>query len=143
MIENFVISVRKAYTYIKNELLVQAVKYSMVGGICTILDFLLLFFLTDHLGINYIVSSVFSFLTAAILNYYLCVSWIFEFRVIKKIYQEFLYYLLISGVGLAINTLFIWSFTEFLEFYYLISKVFATGLVFFWNFGARRYLLHT
>lgn len=143
MIENFVISVRKIHRYIKNELLVQAVKYSMVGGVCTILDFSILFILTDFFGVNYIISSIISFMIATILNYILCVTWIFELRVVKKIYQEFIFYLVISGIGLMVNTLFIWSFTEFLGFYFMISKLFATGVVFVWNFGARRYFLHT
>ena len=127
----------------KYETINQAGKYSIVGGICTVLDFALLFIVTHYLGVNYIISSIISFTSATILNYYLCISWIFTFRVVSNKYQEFLFYLVISGVGLTFNTVIIWGATEFFGFYFMISKIFATGLVFVWNFGARKYFLHS
>ncbi len=136
-------SIKYFQASLKHEIVNQAAKYSIVGGVCTILDFALLFIVTHYLGVNYIISSMISFLVATILNYYLCVSWIFKFRAVKKKYQEFLFYLVISGVGLTLNTVIIWGVTEFLGYYFMVSKIFATGLVFVWNFGARKYFLHS
>lgn len=121
----------------------EAVKYFFVGGLCTVLDFGLLYILTDFLGINYIASSILSFMSGTLLNYYLCTIWIFKIRVIKKRHHEFFYYFIITGVGLGINTLLIWSFTEFYGFYFMLSKLLATFVTYWWNFGARKYFLHT
>lgn len=130
-------------TVIKSETFVQAVKYFIVGGFCTVLDFALLYLLTEFGGINYISASIISFMSGTVLNYFLCTFWIFKTSVIEKRHHEFMYYLLITGFGLGINTLLIWSFTEFLGLYFMLSKLVATFVTYFWNFGARKYFLHT
>lgn len=129
-------------SHMSSETATQATKYLIVGGICTLLDFALLFFFAHFFGINYIVSSVFSFMAAVVLNYFLCISWIFKVRVIENRHHEFFYYVVISAVGLAINTLFIWGLTQFLGIHFMLSKVAATFIIFAWNFGARKYFLH-
>jgi len=133
---------RNTFTF-KNSLFTEAFKYLFVGGLCTLLDFSLLFLLTKYLGINYIASSILSFMSGTILNYYLCTIWIFKIRVIVKRQHEFLYYLIITGIGLGINTILIWGFTEFLALYFMLSKLLATFVTYWWNFGARKYFLHT
>lgn len=128
---------------IKNETFKQAVKYFMVGGFCTVLDLTLLFILTNFLGLNYIISSIISFMLFTVLNYFLCIFWIFKIRSVKNHYHEFIYYLIITGVALGINTLLIWGFTEVLGFYFMFSKVFAVAATYCWNFWSRKYFLHT
>lgn len=137
----------KAYNYFmvlfKNETFKQAVKYFIVGGICTLLDFGLLFSLTHFLNLNYIISSIISFMAGTVLNYYLCTLWIFEIRIVKNHYHEFFYYTIITGIGLGINTLLIWIFTEFVGLYFMFSKLISAFVTYWWNFGARKYFLHT
>jgi len=128
---------------IKSEFFSQAVKYFMVGGFCTVIDLSMLFIFTHFLKINYLTSSIISFMSGAVINYYLCTFWIFKIRVIEKRYHEFIYYLIITGVGLGINTLIIWGVTEFIGLYFMFSKLFAIVVTYWWNFGARKYFLHT
>jgi putative flippase GtrA len=128
---------------IRNETYTQAVKYSIVGGLCTGLDFVILFFLTHFVSLNYLISSIISFMSGTVLNYYLCTFWIFKIRLIENHYHEFLYYSIITGIGLGINTLLIWLFTELIGLYFMFSKLLATFVTYWWNFGARKYFLHT
>ena len=128
---------------LKNETLNQAIKYFIVGGFCTILDFTLLFIFTNFGGLNYLISSIISFMSGAVLNYYLCTLWIFKIRTIENRYHEFIYYLIITGVALGINTLLIWGFTAIAGLYFMFSKAFATIATYCWNFWARKYFLHT
>ncbi|MDD3740237.1 MAG: GtrA family protein [Bacteroidales bacterium] len=128
---------------IKTETFTQAAKYFGVGGLCTLVDISLLFVLSHYCGLNYITSSIISFLAGTILNYFLCTLWIFKVSRIKKRYQEFGFYLLITGIGLALNTFVIWGVTELFELNYMISKLFAIFVTYWWNFGARKYFLHT
>lgn len=121
----------------------EGLKYFFVGGVCTLVDFALLYILTTRHGINYLVASVISFTIGTILNYFLSTYWIFEVRVVEKRHYEFGFYLLITIVGLAINTILIWVFTTYLDMFFLISKLAATVFTFWWNFGARKYFLHT
>ena len=128
---------------LKNEIFTQAVKYFIVGGFCTVLDFAMLFVLTHFGGLNYLISSIISFMAGTVLNYYLCTFWIFKIRLIENHYHEFLYYSIITGIGLGINTLLIWLFTELIGLYFMFSKLLATFVTYWWNFGARKYFLHT
>jgi putative flippase GtrA len=128
---------------LKNKTLEQGIKYVFVGGVCTLLDFGLLFLLTHFCEVNYLVSSVISFLAATVLNYYLCIWWIFDVRTVQNRYREFIYYLIITGVGLSINTLVIWCLTEYLQLYFMVSKLSAACVTYWWNFWARKHFLHT
>jgi putative flippase GtrA len=127
----------------KNETFTQAAKYFIVGGFCTVLDFAMLFVLTHFAGLNYVTSSIISFMSGTVLNYYLCTFWIFKVRVVENRHYEFFYYAIITAIGLGINTLLIWSFTEFIGLYFMLSKLLATFVTYWWNFGARKYFLHT
>jgi putative flippase GtrA len=128
---------------INSDFLTEAVKYFVVGGFCTALDFALLFIFTYYYDINYIISSITSFISGTALNYFLCTFWIFRIRVIQNGLREFFYYFLITGFGLCVNTLLIWSCTTFLGFHFLFSKLIAAFVTYWWNFGARKYCLHT
>lgn len=127
---------------IRNKLLKQAIKYFFVGGICTVLDFFILFLLAELFGINYVIASSVSFLCGVTLNYFICAYWVFDVHVVKKKRYEFLLYLFISLIGMAVNTVAIWMLTEYLGLYFMLSKLLATGFTYFWNFFARKYLLH-
>ena len=127
---------------LRNKLLKQAIKYFFVGGICTILDFSVLFLLAEFCNINYVISSSISFLCGVTLNYFICTYWVFDVHVVKKKRYEFLLYLFISLIGMAVNTVAIWALTEYLGLYFMLSKLLATGFTYFWNFFARKYLLH-
>lgn len=127
----------------QSQLFTEGIKYIVVGGICTLLDFALLYLLTTNFEINYLIASIISFSLGTVLNYFLSTLWIFDIRVVEKRHHEFAYYLLITAVGLIINTALIWFFTSYLHTYFLISKLVATAVTFWWNFGARKYFLHT
>jgi putative flippase GtrA len=126
-----------------NETITQAGKYVIVGGICTLLDFSILFVLTHFLNIHYVASSIVSFMSGTVVNYYLCTLWVFRIRVIESHRVEFFYYGVITAGGLCINTALIWSFTEYSALNYMLSKVIAAFATYWWNFGARKYFLHT
>lgn len=127
---------------IRNIFLKQAIKYFYVGGLCTLLDFIILYIGAEYLGYNYLWTSIVSFICGIILNYYLCTYWVFYIRVVDNVPIEFSLYVLISLVGLAINTLVIWAGTEFIGLYFMTSKLLSATITYFWNFLARKFLLH-
>lgn len=127
----------------RKNVLTEAGKYFIVGGICTVLDFALLFILTHYGKLHYLTSSIISFMSGTILNYYLCTVWIFKVRSISNRNLEMFYYIIITGVGLGINSLLIWGFTSLLGYYFMLAKLIATFVTYWWNFGARKYFLHS
>lgn len=121
----------------------EGIKYFFVGGICTVVDLTMLYSLTHFEGLDYILSSIISFTIATVINYFLCKIYVFSKSIITNCYLEFFYYIIITIVGIGINTAVIWSFTEFFNLYYMFSKIPAIAATYFWNFGARKYFLHT
>lgn len=126
----------------KNKTVTQAAKYLVVGGICTIVDMVLLYILAEYIGLFYVLAAAISFTTGVALNYFLCTGWIFEESKIKNKGVEILMYFVISIIGLLINVVGIWLLTNFLSLHFMLSKFLATALTLIWNFCSRKYLLH-
>lgn len=120
---------------------IQLFRYLFVGGAAFIVDFLSLFILTDFFGIYYLISAAIAFLLGLIANYFLSISWVFNKRKLKNRHIEFGMFAIIGIIGLGLNEIFIWFFTQDLQVYYLISKIFAAIIILFWNFFARKYIL--
>ncbi len=120
---------------------IQMFRYLFVGGAAFIVDFLSLFILTDFFGIYYLISAAIAFILGLVANYFLSISWVFNKRKLNKQHIEFGVFALIGIVGLGLNEVFIWFFTQDLQLYYLISKIFAAVIILFWNFFARKFVL--
>lgn len=128
-------------TVCSHKLVQQFLKYVAVGGIAFLVDFGSLFFLTEHLGVHYLVSATFGFLAGLVVNYLLCISLIFDFRALERTSHEFGLFAAIGLAGLLLNNALIWLFTELVGCHYLVSKLLAAVLVLIFNFTLRRRLL--
>ena len=121
--------------------LIQLFRYTFVGGVAFIVDFGLLFILTDFFDIHYLISAALAFLLGLTTNYVLSIVWVFNKRTLKNKWFEGGVFVLIGIIGLVFNELFIWFFTEHVHFHYLQSKVVSTAFVYLWNFFARKFIL--
>ncbi len=119
----------------------QLFRYSIVGGIAFIVDFGLLYSLTEWLNFYYLLSATLSFIAGLIVNYTLSTKWVFYQSSIQNKGAEFLAFSLIGVAGLGINNLVLWGLTAGLSLHYMFSKIFTTIVVFAWNFLARKYLI--
>ncbi len=125
-----------------DNLYIQMFRYTFVGGIAFLVDFITLYCFTEIFNIHYLISAAIAFIFGLTTNYILSIIWVFKYRKVRNKIFEFGIFALIGIVGLVLNELIIWTFTEFLAFHYLISKIFSTAIVYFWNFFARRYILY-
>ena len=116
-------------------------RYTIVGGIAFIVDFSLLFALTEYLNINYLISAAFAFGLGLLTNYSLSVLWVFDRRSFTNKYAEFFTFSFIGIVGLLLNEIFMWFFTEIVLSHYMLSKIFSTFFVYLWNFTIRKLVL--
>jgi putative flippase GtrA len=105
------------------------------------LDLGTLALLTEVFGLFYLLSAAVSFSLGTTLSYLLSVLWVFGARRVPSKALEYGLFFLIGIVGLGLNEALLWLFTEKTHLYYLYSKIAAGALVFFWNFGARKYVL--
>ncbi len=124
-----------------NNTFIQLFRYTFVGGFAFIVDFSLLFILTELMGIHYLISAAIALTAGLIINYFLSILWVFDKRKMVNKSVEFTLFAVIGIVGLGLNELFIWVFTEFAGLYYLLSKIISTAIVYLWNFFARKFTL--
>ena len=113
-------------------------KYVTVGALTAVLDFSLLYILTDIVGFHYLVSATISFIVAATTNYSFNRSWTFKSDGQRR--RQLPVFFIIAVCGLLLNNFIIFASVEQLRFHYLIGKVLAAAIVLFWNFFGNKYL---
>ena len=61
-----------------DKLLVQFVRYFFVGGFAFVVDFGLLYILTEYAGLHYLLSATLSFIAGLLVNYIISCIWVFS-----------------------------------------------------------------
>lgn len=117
------------------EVFFKFIKFGVVGFSGLIVDFGLTWLSKEHLKIQKYLANAIGFSFAATSNYYLNRIWTFKSEN-PEIALEFSQFILVSLIGLAINTLILWLIVTRLRFNFYISKVFAIIVVMLWNFFA-------
>jgi putative flippase GtrA len=123
--------------YIKNNWH-QLWRYGTVGLISAVIDFGILYLLTDKLGFHYLVSATISFIIAASFNYYLNKTW--TFKVGGSLIKQAGIFLLIAANGVLCNSVILYLLVEYGHWWYIYAKVIATGIVTTINFLGNKYL---
>lgn len=116
----------------------QMIRFSIVGGLSTGVDFLLLTLLTEFMGIPYYISNIFSFFISLFVNYFLSMRYVFTKRNNYSQIKKFISFFALSVVGLIINQVILVLLTQFGDMYYIYSKVIATVIVMIWNFISKK-----
>ena len=118
----------------------QVIKFGIVGVIATIIDFVVLYILTDFLDVHYLISSIISFTVSVIFNYIYSIKWVFKINH-KQTKKDFITFVILSIIGLCINELILYVMVDKLSLYYMISKIFATSIVMIYNFITRKKII--
>lgn len=128
----------KAVKHYPTNTYVEIFRYLVSGIIAFGADTFILYTLTEYAGIYYLISSIIGFCVGLLISYILNVIWVFNDRKIVNKKLEFGIFLIISLIGLALNSLFMWLMTSVLILYYIYSKIITTVLVFIWNYIAKK-----
>ena len=124
-----------------NNAYIQFFRSTFVGAIATVADMGLLYILTDFAHIHYLISTGIAFILGTIVNYVLSIFWVFKEKKLKSKAAEFIIFSIIGVIGLLLNELFMWLFTDIAGLHYLLSKIIATIIVFLFNFLTRKKFL--
>ena len=124
-----------------NKLMMQIIKFGIVGGIATIIDFAVFYILHEVLGINTIISNVCSFTVSVVYNYIASIKWVFDVDKNKNKKTQFVLFIVFSLIGMGINTAIVYICTDLMNLYSMIGKVIATGVVMVFNFITRKKFL--
>ena len=122
---------------------VQFFRYIFVGGVATIVDWGILVLLTECLTMQPLVAAVFAFVAGLITNFILSKLFVFKANVTKVTPAwEFLTYAFSGVIGLGLTEIIMFCCTAWLNWYYMLAKVIATGVVLIWNYLSRKILLY-
>ena len=125
----------------KNKLIKQIIRFIIVGGIATIIDYIVFFLLHDYLRVNTLISNIISFTVSVIYNYIASINWVFEVNTNLDKKKQFIVYIILSIIGLVINTGIVYLCVDILNMFSLIGKVIATTIVMTYNFITRKMFL--
>ncbi|MBQ4563015.1 MAG: GtrA family protein [Lachnospiraceae bacterium] len=132
---------------------IQFFRYVFVGGIATVVDWGLLY-VFEHLlramipgdmmmtASKYIAAAI-GFGGGLFVNYFLSRAFVFNAQSsrAKSRTAEFLGHALVGVIGLGLTELLIFL-GSLLSVHYMIAKVAATVIVFFWNYLARKFFVY-
>ncbi len=148
----------------KKSRLGEVIRFCITGGVCFLIELVALKILRDVLGLGKLVSgtlnygtliaTAIAFLISVIVNYLMCVKWVFEGAGEQGNAQR-AGFLITSVVGFFLNLALMWLFGQlfwedqvlFRVFsveikMYLVSKAMATVIVMVWNYFTKRKIIN-
>lgn len=123
------------------KLIEQILKFGVVGIIATVIDFGVLYVLSQPLGMDPVISAGISFCVSLVFNYVASMRYVFTHREDMSRSREFVIFLVLSLIGLAINEAIMAAGVAVLGSSALAvmgTKVLATTIVMVWNFVSRK-----
>jgi putative flippase GtrA len=125
-----------------NNTLVQLFRYGFVAVGAFVVDYGFYFLLSYLMGVQYLVAALVGFFMGTATNYLISKFMVFQGEP-KSRTLEVLLVFLISGVGLLWLELGLYLLTDVYGIHYLLSKLIMTGVVFLWNFFARKLFMYS
>jgi putative flippase GtrA len=113
----------------------QLIKFALVGITGMGLDFGTTWLLKEKAKINKFVANACGFSIAVVNNFILNKYWTFDNQN-PIATEQFIKFLVISIVGLGINSLLLFILLKKIKGNFYLVKLVVIGLVFFWNFSA-------
>jgi len=113
--------------------LLKFIKFCAVGFSGMVIDFGTTWLLKERARVNKYIANSAGFVLAATSNYIWNRLWTFQSEN-NQIAFEYLSFIIISVIGLGINNMVIFIFSDKLKFNFYFSKLIAIGVVTIWNF---------
>lgn len=113
------------------------VRYFFVGAAAAAVDVGLFALFVHGFGQPYLLVGAVTFILATAVNYVLSIRLVFDSGARFAQGREMALVFMVSALGLGVNQLMLLMGVEQLELPPVVAKLFATGVVFFWNYFAR------
>jgi putative flippase GtrA len=108
-------------------------RFCITGGLGMVIDFGFTIFCKEHLKLNPYFSNILGTMIALIVIFFMHKNWTFG-QLSKKNNSQFGQFILISFLGLGLNSCIIYVLRNEMLFDFYYSKVIAIGVVSIWNF---------
>ena len=108
-------------------------KFSLIGIIGVVINFLITSLLKEYLKVNKYLSNSFGYLIAISFNF--LANKFFTFKSdSSEIYDEVFKFIIVTSIGILINHIVVYLLTEKKNMNFYFSKIAAVIVVFIWNF---------
>jgi putative flippase GtrA len=122
-------------------LALELLRYTVAGGLASLVDVGLLVVLMRGLGVYYLHAAAIAFGVGLFTSYLLSIAWVFQARTWQNPSVELGLFTLIGGIGLLWCGVCMWVLTEYAHLHYLCAKMVSALVVFCWNFVAKKWVL--
>jgi putative flippase GtrA len=119
----------------------ELVRYTVAGGLASLVDMGMLVVLTRGMGVYYLHAAAIAFGLGLLTSYLLSIAWVFHARTFQNPCVELGLFTLIGSIGLLWCGVCMWFLTEYAHLHYLCSKMVSALVVFLWNFLAKKCVL--
>ena len=116
-------------------------RYTAIGTSSTILQLSLLYSFTEYFPIYYVISGVLAYLLSGFYNFYFNKTWTFGEKIHHKIVSKYIKFLGLNVVAFLSNVILLYSFTEYLHVYYVLSQFIAILIVSVLNFSVNKFVI--
>ena len=132
----------------------EIIRFALTGGVCFLVELAVLILLKGKFGVDTLIATPVAFLISVILNYLLCVVWVFRGAKNRGAGAK-AGFLITSLIGLGLNELLMLIFRLTLGEdavimtlghreinMYVLNKCLATMIVMIWNYFSKRAVLY-
>lgn len=115
--------------------------YLIVGGIATIVEWIIFYILNSLFYLHYIPSTIIAYIISTFSNWAAGRLLVFK-RSEKGFVAEIFSIYAASIIGLLLNLAIMWVIIDFVNANSMIAKIVATILVFLWNYIVRKTIIY-
>ena len=132
----------------------EIIRFALTGGVCFVVELAVLILLKGRFGVDTLIATPIAFLISVILNYLLCVIWVFRGAKNRGAGAK-AGFLITSVIGLGLNEAMMLLFRMLLGEdaviltlgtrvvnMYVLNKCLATLIVMIWNYFSKRAVLY-
>ena len=132
----------------------EIIRFALTGGVCFVVELAVLILLKGKFGVDTLIATPIAFLVSVILNYLLCVVWVFRGAKNRGAGAK-AGFLITSLIGLGLNEVLmlvfrlilgedavIMTFGTRMINMYVLNKCLATLIVMIWNYFSKRAVLY-
>jgi len=114
-------------------------KYGIVGAIGTLINLLILFSLTELVGLYYIISEILAYTIVLVNNFIMNKMFTFQEEFRENFLKKFSQYSVISIAALILNLIILFWLVEYLFIWYIFAEIIAMICSFLLNFIGNRF----
>lgn len=107
----------------------QLLRFLVSGGMAFLANIVIMYLLTDRLGVWYLLSSVFAFIGAFVVSFSMQKYWTFRNRESDRMSAQLGMSLLLACANLGVNTVLMYIFVDHFHLHYLAAVICSAGLI--------------